>query len=220
MKIWHISDTHRKHHQLNVPEVDMIIHSGDFSDTRKPDLNRNEVVDFINWFSSLPTKYKVLTAGNHDTSIFHKHFLVSEIPSNIIYLENSGVEIEGLKIYGAPQTPTFGRDWAWNVDRAKIHECWNLIPRDIDILVTHGPPMGILDATMHINIEQVGCRNLLKHITEIQPKLHCFGHIHNSPGFFNSGILKTPSFKTIFSNASCVEDRTMNIISNGNVLYV
>lgn len=220
MRIFHCSDTHRKHHQLNVPEVDMIIHSGDFSDTRKPDINRNEVVDFINWYSSLPIKHKILVAGNHDTSIFHKHFLRSEIPDNIVYLENESCEIEGIKFWGGPQTPTFGKNWAWNVDRAKIHEYWDLIPRDTDVLITHGPPMGILDATTHINIEQVGCRNLLKQVAEIQPKLHCFGHIHNSPGFFNSGILKTSSFKTIFSNGSCVEDRTMNIISNGNILYV
>lgn len=220
MRIFHCSDTHCKHSQLIVPEADIVIHSGDFSNSRNLDLNYNEVLSFMNWFSELNIKHKILVAGNHDVSIYHKRFLKINIPNNIIYLENESITINGLKLYGAPQTPTFGRDWAWNVDRAKIHKYWDLIPDDADIIITHGPPAGVLDLTKHLELEQAGCKNLYKRINQINPRAHLFGHIHNSEYVKNSGLLQQTGLRTIFSNGSCVEDRTMNVVNNGNMLYV
>ena len=70
MKILHISDTHTNHDKLNIPsDIDLIIHSGDFSSRKDTERNEKECIAFIDWFSSLDIRHKVLVAGNHDTSI-------------------------------------------------------------------------------------------------------------------------------------------------------
>ena len=47
-------------------------------------------------------------------------------------------------------------------------------------MLTHGPPLNILDTTMdRLN---VGCKHLLRAVERVKPRLHCFGHIHESYG--------------------------------------
>jgi Icc-related predicted phosphoesterase len=57
---------------------------------------------------------------------------------------------------------------------------WSAIPEDTDVLVTHGPPFGILD--QNYNKEHVGCESLTEHVLRIKPQLHIFGHIHEDYG--------------------------------------
>jgi Icc-related predicted phosphoesterase len=57
---------------------------------------------------------------------------------------------------------------------------WEIIPNNIDILITHGPPYGILDKT--IQNHKAGCKDLLKKVMEVRPQFHIFGHIHESYG--------------------------------------
>ncbi|MCK5521112.1 MAG: metallophosphatase domain-containing protein, partial [Candidatus Marinimicrobia bacterium] len=144
--------------------------------------SRESVIDFLKWFASLDYQYKIFIAGNHDW-FFEKNDrneINKIIPSNVIYLENEGIEIEGIKIWGSPISPEFN-NWAFNRRRGEeINKVWNLIPSDTDILITHGPPQGILDRTN--NWENVGCLDLLTKIMEIQPKFHLFGHIHEDYG--------------------------------------
>ncbi len=67
-----------------------------------------------------------------------------------------------------------------------------------DVLLTHGPPLGVGDMTAHRRA--VGCEELLKAVERIQPKLHVFGHIHEGAGLYRTT-------KTLFANAcSCDED--------------
>jgi hypothetical protein len=49
----------------------------------------------------------------------------------------------------------------------------------IDIMMTHGPPQGILDlcASGH-----VGCSALQQAVKRCKPRLYCFGHIHEGHG--------------------------------------
>jgi hypothetical protein len=47
-------------------------------------------------------------------------------------------------------------------------------------MMTHGPPMGVLDATY--TGEHVGCEHLLRAARRCKPRLHCFGHIHEGWG--------------------------------------
>jgi len=90
------------------------------------------------------------------------------------------VIIEGVKFYGSPWQPRFF-DWAFNLDRGEeIKKKWDLIPMDTDVLITHGPPYGILDLT-HEG-EKVGCEELMKAVLRVQPKIHIFGHIHEAYG--------------------------------------
>jgi Icc-related predicted phosphoesterase len=185
MLITIISDTHTKHHHIpkeHLPGGDMIIHCGDISSRGY----REEVRLFLEWFTDLDSyTHKVFIAGNHDfffeDNPLQSKELVQEY-SNIIYLQDNMVEIEGVKIYGSPWQPEF-YNWAFNLPRngEKLKEKWKAIPENIDILITHGPPFGCLDKT--IQGQSVGCEILTEEIKRINPIIHCFGHIHYSYGY-------------------------------------
>jgi len=180
-KIVCISDSHSQHDKLNVPDGDILFHAGDYSSMGYP----KECDDFMQWFSSQPHKYKIFISGNHDfmdedhPEEFRR--LLHNYP-DILYLRDSGTEIEGFKIWGRPWTPTFF-DWAFMKDResAAMRSTLDIIPQDIDILLTHGPAYGILDKCRSGDV--VGCEDLLELIAD-KPnlKLMIFGHIHESAG--------------------------------------
>jgi Icc-related predicted phosphoesterase len=91
------------------------------------------------------------------------------------------------------------------------------------VLITHGPPYGILDATYAPNnkVELVGCSALAKRVAKIEPKLMLFGHVHSTKDIRNAGIRTISGRKTRFSNASCCDDGKMGLItSNGNILDI
>ena len=225
MKIWHISDTHTYHDLLKIPDgIDMVIHSGDCSNPRDPYNNEPEVRDFIDWYKELPIKYKIYVAGNHDTSIEKRLVVKQDFEDNdIIYLENESIVIEGIKIFGSPHTPQFG-NWAFMKERTKLERFWRLaIDEDVDIIVTHGPPKGILDKSydQRNNMEACGDKSLLNRILEVQPTYSLFGHIHNTKDIVNAGIQKLSVCNTFFSNGSVVTDgRFGKLSSNGNVFNI
>ena len=225
MRIWHISDTHTYHDLLTIPQgIDMVIHSGDCSNPRDPYTNEPEVRDFIHWFKSLPIKHKIYVAGNHDTSIEKKLITKQYFQDyNIIYLEDDLVEIEGVMIYGNPYTPMFGQ-WAFMKDRVKLDRYWkNAIPSSLDILVTHGPPKGILDKSYNRDnyLECCGDKSLLNKVMEVQPAYHLFGHIHNCKDIINAGMQKLSACDTWFSNGSVVTDGKFGTLSsNGNIFEI
>jgi Icc-related predicted phosphoesterase len=195
MKFVAISDTHGQHKQLNLPEGDVIIHAGDIS---KRGLEY-EIIDFLNWFKDLNYTHKVFIAGNHDFFFERASQLMIEqvIPANVVYLCDSEVVIEGIKIWGSPITPTFF-NWAFNRDRGQeIVAHWDLIPTDVNILITHGPVYSVLDKTD--SGEQVGCKDLQHRVAEIKPLFHICGHIHEA-----QGVVKELS--TTFINASVLDE--------------
>ena len=210
MKIICISDTHGKHDLLNndLPEGDMIIHSGDVSNLGKLD----EINQFTQWFSQLPYKYKIFIAGNHDfgfEKIRNSNEIGISIPHGVVYLQDEMVEIEGIKIYGSPWQPRF-YDWAFNVDRgAEIAKKWSLIPEDTDILITHGPPHGFLDDT--VQGQRVGCEELYIRVMQIKPKYHIFGHIHYGYG---TRITEDTTFINAASLGERYEYRNKPIVFN------
>ncbi|MDR0941330.1 MAG: metallophosphatase domain-containing protein [Bacteroidales bacterium] len=182
MKILHLSDTHAKHLQLkNLPQADIIIRSGDasFSGTE------TEVLDFLNWFCDLDYRYKIFVAGNHDDCLFGEQ--IEGLQKNVHYLCNSGVKIEGFKFWGIPLF--MGDAMSGNHDR-NIQK----IPADVDVLISHNPPHGMLDCEGRIHY---GCPILLQKVLDIRPKYHLFGHIHAAHGieksehttFVNSAIV-------------------------------
>jgi len=216
MRIWFISDTHQKHGFLDIPDnIDMVLFGGDATNPKDPALNTNEMLDFLEWFNSLThIKYKVMIPGNHDTSIEKGMVSRGDIPESIIFLEHESVTIEGIKIFGSPYTPKFGTDWAYNVPRGKaIKSYWDEIPEDTRILLTHGPPKGVLDLTQYDSrlgntgnsYFQCGCKDLLERVKIIQPEYHLFGHIHTEENCPNSGILQIQNCSTTFINGSVVD---------------
>jgi len=226
MKIWHISDTHGYHGLLNIPkDVDMLIHSGDVGNSKIPVISNNECRDAIAWLESLNIKHKVLIAGNHDIAFERGMITKHELASmGITYLENSHVIVEGLKIWGSPITPTFGEGWAFNKARDKTHNVWSTIPEDVNIIITHGPPKGILDHSYSPQgnvYERCGCQSLKRRVLDIQPELMCFGHIHNCEDIINAGTLDLSGYKTMFSNGSVVTDGKFGKLSSqGNIFNI
>jgi Icc-related predicted phosphoesterase len=134
---------------------------------------------FLEWLDKQPYACKVVVAGNHDGLI--EQGAIQITGNNIHYLCDSGFEFEGLKIWGSPYTPTF-MDWYFMRNRGEdIRKHWDLIPQNIDILVTHGPPYGIFDQNDERRF--CGCQDLLQAVQErVKPRLHCFGHIHEGAG--------------------------------------
>lgn len=182
MRVVCISDTHG--HTPEIPEGDVLIHAGDSSGRG----SATEIADFSRWLHSLPHQHKVVIAGNHD-------FLFQDSPNeavkllcgdgsgNIHYLMDSEITIsvgdEKLRLYGSPWQPRFF-NWAFNLDTVDLFDKWQLIPDGIDVLITHGPPYQILDRTS-TGLE-VGCHHLLDAVMDKKPKMHVFGHIHESYG--------------------------------------
>jgi len=225
MKIWHISDTHTMHGWLQVPtDVDMVIFSGDCSNPSDPYLNEPEVRNFIEWYASLPIKHKIFVAGNHDTSIEKRLVTPADIASKgIVYLENTSTNIDGLNIFGTPVSPSFGVGWAYNRSRDKMDKLWKSIPENTDIVVSHGPPKGILDLSYNREnaLEFCGCGAMKKNMMILEPKLVLFGHIHNCESIINAGTIQLSGYKTIYSNGSVVTDGKFGkLSSNGNIFKI
>lgn len=197
VKLVCISDTHNMLDRMNIPDGDILVHAGDF--TMKGTIP--EVSKFNYHLSQLPHKHKIVIAGNHDIGLEADPKLFRGLLTNCIYLEDSGVEIEGIKFWGSPWQPQFF-DWAFNLHRGpELQEKWALIPSETDVLITHGPPMGIGDLTHRqgtLEAVNTGCVDLKREIlNRIRPKAHIYGHIHESFGarkiqdiqFINASLL-------------------------------
>ncbi len=202
MQIVTISDLHTYHRDTffnewlrDIPnhEESMIIFAGDSTSSG----TLSEAVKFLEWYQELNFKWKIKIAGNHDwvyerSPAIIENLLASEFPS-IHYLNDSGVTLDGINIWGSPVQPWF-HNWAFNRWRGEdIKKHWDLIPNNTDILVTHSPAYLKGDRVKHG--EHVGCKDLLHKIEEIKPKLHISGHIHEGYGVYNNE-------HTLFFNAS------------------
>ena len=184
MRILHLSDTHNCHHRIRaLPGADVVVHSGDFCMIG----SEQEAIDFLNWFCDLPYKHKIFICGNHDDCLYGAN--INGLDDNVHYLCNSGIEIEGLKFYGVPM---FMCDCV--TDRQNLN--YDKIPIDTDILITHTPAYGILDLDDNINY---GSEGLLQAVTNVNPRIHLFGHIHKQHGITTIGT-------TIFSNGAIMNE--------------
>lgn len=191
------SDTHNDHDNLKLPSADIAIHAGDACIKG----NFTEVKNFLQWYVKQPFKYKIYVPGNHDKKMYtHKDLKDLSKEYGIYVLYDDLITIEGVRIYGNATTFT-SEDRIEPIsdlwDKKKI--AWCNIQKNIDILVTHIPPKGILDqANRGANI---GCSFLRKTVENINPKIHIFGHCHEDQGkVFDNG-------RTKFMNVAC-KDRS------------
>ena len=226
MKIWHISDTHGFHHQLNIPEgIDLVIHTGDCSNRMDPYTNEPEVRQFIEWYEQVPIPNKIFIPGNHDTSIERNLIKGSDfISAGIHLLNHDWMNVDGIKIFGSPYTPTFGQ-WAFMKSRETINRVWEQIPEGMDIVAVHGPCKGILDLSRDRQnvLEFCGDSALRKHIlNRVKPKYFLSGHIHNFEDIINTGFRHLPDYNITFSNAAGVTDGKFNLglTYNGNIFEI
>ncbi|MCJ1287516.1 hypothetical protein MMC26_006868 [Xylographa opegraphella] len=182
-----ISDTHSS--QPVVPEGDLLLHAGDLTQSG----SFSELQDQLDWLNTQPHKYKVVIGGNHDLlldPVFTDRFpeRIYERPGscradlkwgNIIYLEKGSIKLDfvngrSLNIFGSPLTPQFGN---WAFQHPPIRDVWtNVIPKDTDILLTHGPPK------CHLDLGGKGDPFLTKELWRTRPSLVVFGHLHAARG--------------------------------------
>lgn len=176
MKIICFADTHRCIEGLNIPKADVVVCTGDFCNSGALE----DVIAFNGWFSRLPCKYKIIVAGNHDVC-FEKDCALAKslLNKNIIYLQDEGVKIGGVKFYGSPWQLPF-MDWAFNLPEDELRREFERIPENVDVLITHSPPYGILDSVR--KDEHLGSKSLLEKVSKVRPRYHIFGHIHNGYG--------------------------------------
>ena len=204
-----ISDTHAQEGRMSmdIPLGDVLVHAGDFSNTG----TLKDLQAFGRWMSGQPHRHKIVIAGNHDLSLDptsypktgprfgHKNLISYQearaaLGPDIIYLEDSGVTVAGIHVWGSPWQPRFC-DWAFNLDRGEAcKQKWLKIPANTDVLLTHGPPIGHGDLCKGDN--RAGCVDLLREVQlRIKPQYHIFGHIHEGYGVTFDG-------QTTFVNAS------------------
>lgn len=210
MRFVAVSDTHLSEPEL--PEGDVLLHAGDLTYNGTVP----EVSKAARWLGEQTKRYKhvVVIAGNHDWLFQKDRTLAQRImqDSHLTYLEDKAITIcpdgsqligtgfypesSGITIYGSPWQPNFN-NWAFNLPRGNpLKEKWDMIPKGIDILMTHGPPYNILDGVGQDNedvypeddslsIEHVGCYDLREAVNKVKPKFHIFGHVHASYGLIN-----------------------------------
>ena len=197
MDIVCLADTHGRHHRLRIPSGDILLHAGDFTEAGEP----GEIDLFLDWLAGLPHERKIFVAGNHEFYVEeHAAYFAAQVRCipGLVYLEDSGAEIDGVRFWGSPVTPRYF-DWAFNRTRGpEIRTHWDLIPRDVNVLLTHGPPAGIGDRNYAGQHE--GCADLRAAVARLPHlRLHVFGHIHTGCGVYRDGT-------TTFVNAAVLDD--------------
>jgi Icc-related predicted phosphoesterase len=198
MNLTFISDTHSLHDRMPpLGSGDVLVHCGDFSGHG----NLDDARLFAIFMAAQDFTHKIVIAGNHDWCFEDKRRKTAEsilAAKGILYLNDTGVEIDGVKFWGSPVQPEF-MNWAFNRQRgADIRYHWDKIPNDTDVLITHGPARGILDRCD--NGFAAGCDDLLQAIQRVKPKIHACGHIHEAYGALEVG-------ETIFINACILDER-------------
>lgn len=193
----HISDAHQKR-EIDLPDGDLLIVAGDLTSTGTP----AQLAAFNSYLEKHTSKFNhkpLVIAGNHDFALEREPEEAIEILTAADYMEDALVEIDGVRIWGSPWTPTFF-DWAFMKDRGpEIRKMWVMIPENLDLLVTHGPPWGILDFCG----SHAGCSDLLDIVTNKlgkAPRFHIFGHIHEGFGSHENE-------KTQFLNVSVCDEK-------------
>jgi predicted phosphohydrolase len=200
MRLVAVADTHLFHDELVVPDGDVFIHAGDLC--RGGDLA--ELGAAAAWIAGLPHRHKVVVAGNHDWAFVHEPAAARALFAAMTYLEDAEAVLDGVRFYGSPWQPAF-HDWAFNLPRGEpLARIWAKIPHGVDVLITHGPPMGLGDRSPVGG--RAGCADLRARIAEVRPRAHLFGHIHQDGGLWPVGA-------TTFVNVTTWEcERTPSVL--------
>lgn len=192
MDIVALSDTHERHRKLEreygVPDGDLLIFAGDMTVSGSV----NAVKDFAQWINNLPHDKKIIIAGNHDRCFNSPHHkrkkLIREfnVFDDVTYLHNSSTSYNDYTISGTPLTPPVGRNHVMKPGRQRREEAFRKMLDNTDILVSHGPAYKCGDR-LPMTGQNVGDPVLGKIKAEMNPELHIFGHLHETPGYHGNG---------------------------------
>lgn len=163
-----------------VPRCDVLVVAGDFQCHHDP-------ARAAAWFDTrvrawlaktgLPADRVVYVPGNHDRVFAEHPGLVAGLPWTV--LADAGATVAGLAVWGTPWTLRYGK-YAFMGDDPGLAAPFALIPDGLDVLVSHGPPRGVLDRTA--DGLDVGGESLLAAVRRVRPRLHLFGHVHEGRG--------------------------------------
>jgi Icc-related predicted phosphoesterase len=195
MKIVVISDTHMQHEELGILRGDVLIHCGDSGfgfDDSDADVNKLD-----EWFGRQKFDQILYIGGNHDFAIEKRARTRDNVFRNAVYLEDQSLQYRGIKFYGTPWVPELSQ-WAFYLPPDEMRKRWELIPEDTDVLITHTPPLNILDCNR--GGKACGCPDLRKRVFDLSPRFHCFGHVHASAGTLDLA-------RTTYINASMVNSQ-------------
>ena len=204
MRIVAISDSHGTHRGISLPPGDVLVFAGDI--TLKGE--QHVIADFVEWLAAQPFKHKVFIAGNHDHWAEQKPEKMHELADSagVHYLSAEGATLDGIRFWGSPYTPEF-MNWSFMLPPGSAAvEHWRRMPANTDVLITHGPPFGVLDTvvkpgkSLQQSGNQVGCPELLQRVRQNEVKVHIFGHIHEGYGQMNIE-------ETRFFNVSQLDNR-------------
>jgi len=210
MRLVVISDTHGLQDRIeDLPVGDILVFAGDFMNSG---YYLEEILSFNRWLRKLSFKQRIVCAGNHDRYFQNEPAIARSLLEDAIYLENDGITIDGVSFWGSPYTPEF-MNWAFMYPRgAAAKRYWDQIPNGLDVLITHGPPLGILDQVAP-GAEHLGCDELRMAVEEKKPKIHIFGHIHGGAGTFENGT-------TRFLNAAYLNEHYRPLEPAGKVRII
>lgn len=206
MKIVCLSDTHGLLPELDLDRIDLVLHAGDYTLHNKHDIQgqldyfENQFCPWVRRIASQTQFYYI--NGNHE--VFAEKLNINTDYNDVTQkhcIDNSSVFLcdYNIKIYGNPYTPTF-YNWAFNLPDMPdgLGKKFKYIPDSIDILVSHGPPHGVMDyvpgrlvldrntgEVVEIPACNAGSHELAKAITRVKPRLVVCGHLHS-----NFGVVK------------------------------
>lgn len=180
MRATFVSDTHGLHARLSVERTDVLVHCGDFSVKGR----KNELSRLLDWMAVQPATHRLLVLGNHDRyAREHPDETRSKCDdAGVVWLEKNGVRIDSVHWWGSARMPPFRARGVPAESDPDRHVHWQSMPSDVDVLVTHVPPFGIGDRAF--DGTPLGCVDLRHAVLEKAPKIHVFGHIHESHGAF------------------------------------
>lgn len=184
------------HHLIDLPKADVLVHCGDAMNWGSYD----EMAIFFNWFTNTPYTYRIFIAGNHDIQLqkIGKQLPDWVYPDKFHFLWDSGVTIEGIKFYGSPWVTTINGRWAFEQNEFELERHFIRIPGDTDVLITHGPPYGILN---DVYGRHIGSQALRTRVEKLRPRYHFFGHCHEDFGAFER-VYQDDGRSTVFCNAA------------------
>lgn len=190
-RIVHISDTHNKHEEIIIPSCDIVVHSGDATNSG----SINEIISFINWFGNLDVKTKIFVPGNHDICVEKDFNVIGKMcrERNItcgVGTHLSLITDEGKVLFGFfPWVLPIGR-WSFMKTEEEQERLLNLYQGiDCDVFISHSPPKGINDSVSYYDILK-GCQSeynlgsnaIFNHIMQSNIYLSLFGHVHECGG--------------------------------------